>query len=106
MPPLATWSRISIALGFNSPEKLLEHARREVESGENFLEFRLDYLERPEQGVAAITSFLKQYPDCTILATCRRQQNRGRFRGSVEEQLQLLDGAVRAHAVGAVKSFP
>ncbi|MEK7403754.1 MAG: shikimate dehydrogenase [Acidobacteriota bacterium] len=98
MPPLATWSRISIALGFNSPEKLLEHARREVESGENFLEFRLDYLERPEQGVAAITSFLKQYPDCTILATCRRQQNRGRFRGSVEEQLQLLDGAVRAGA--------
>jgi len=34
--------RICIALGLPDPERLLEHARREAESGERFLEFRLD----------------------------------------------------------------
>jgi len=61
--------RICIALGLPDLVKLLEHARREAEAGETFLEFRLDYLERPEQGAAAIRGFLEQYPDCTVLAT-------------------------------------
>lgn len=98
MPPLACLPHLCIALGFTNPEKLLEHARREVEGGENFLEFRLDYLERPGQGIAAIQCFLKGHPDCSILATCRRHQNRGKFNGSVEEEIQLLDAAVRAGA--------
>ena len=38
--------RICIALGLPDLAKLLEHARREAEAGETFLEFRLDYLER------------------------------------------------------------
>jgi 3-dehydroquinate dehydratase/shikimate dehydrogenase len=80
---------------------LLEHARREAESGETFLEFRLDYLSSPCEGAAAIPQFLAQYPDCTLLATCRRHQNHGKFNGSIEEQLAVLDLAVRngAHAI-------
>ena len=45
--------RICIALGFPDLDRLLEHARREAEAGESFLEFRLDYLERPREGAAA-----------------------------------------------------
>src|SRR4029078_7042852 len=90
--------RICIALGLPDLAKLLEHARREAEAGETFLEFRLDYLERPEQGAAAIRGFLDQYPECMILATCRRHQNHGKFNGSIEEQVRLLDVAVRAGA--------
>jgi len=86
--------RICIALGLPDVAKLLEQGRREIESGENFLEFRLDYLERPERGAEAISGFIEQYPDCTILATCRRHQNAGRFNGSVEEQIRILDLAV------------
>src|SRR5574340_273893 len=87
--------RVCIALGLPDTAKLLEHARREVEAGETFLEFRLDYLDQPDQGAQAIRRFLDQYPECTVLATCRRHQNAGRFNGSIEEQIRILDLAVR-----------
>ena len=93
--------RICIALGLPDVPTLLEHARREAEAGEIFLEFRLDYLSNPCRGAEAIPQFLEQYPDCILLATCRRHQNHGKFNGSIEEQLAVLDLAVRngAHAI-------
>jgi 3-dehydroquinate dehydratase / shikimate dehydrogenase len=90
--------RICIALGFPDLDRLLEHARQEAEAGESFLEFRLDYLEHPERGAQAIHGFLEQYPDCIVLATCRRHQNRGKFNGSIEEEMRVLDVAVAAGA--------
>jgi 3-dehydroquinate dehydratase/shikimate dehydrogenase len=78
---------------------MLDHARREAEAGETFLEFRLDFLDRPHEGAAAISKFLEQFPDCLILATCRRHQNHGKFNGSIEEQLAVLDLAVRHGAL-------
>jgi 3-dehydroquinate dehydratase/shikimate dehydrogenase len=98
MPQPTSLPRICIAMGFPDAEKLMEHARREVEDGETFLEFRLDYLPSPEQGIAVIRKFLVAHPDCSILATCRRHQNHGRFNGSVEEQLAVLHAAVEAGA--------
>ncbi len=85
---------ICIALGFENVETLLKHAASEVEAGEQFFEFRLDYLPDPEAGLPAISAFLRRHPECTILATCRRHQNHGRFNGSIEEQLRILDDAV------------
>ena len=66
--------------------------------GERFFEFRLDYLPDPESGVQLIRSFLAEYPDVTLLATCRRHQNHGKFNGSIEEQIRILDAAVDAGA--------
>jgi 3-dehydroquinate dehydratase/shikimate dehydrogenase len=79
----------------------LEHARREAEVGEQFLEFRLDFLDNPRKGAEAIAAFLDQFPDCIVLATCRRHQNHGKFNGSIEEQFAILDVAVAsgAHAI-------
>jgi 3-dehydroquinate dehydratase/shikimate dehydrogenase len=93
--------KVCIALGFPTTEKLLAHARREAESDESFIEFRLDYLSDPAEGIAAITGFLAQFPDITLLATCRRHQNHGRFNGSVEEEARILESAIDAgaHAV-------
>lgn len=93
--------RICIALGLPDVATLLEHARREAQAGEAFLEFRLDFLANPCKGAEAIASFLEEFPDCTILATCRRHQNHGKFNGSIEEQFSVLDSAVRngAHAI-------
>jgi 3-dehydroquinate dehydratase/shikimate dehydrogenase len=93
--------RICIALGLPDVPTLLSHARREAEAGEIFLEFRLDFLDWPAKGAEAIRGFLEQFPECIILATCRRHQNHGRFNGSIEEQLAILDAAVKAgaHAV-------
>jgi 3-dehydroquinate dehydratase/shikimate dehydrogenase len=90
--------RICIALGFPDAETLLTHARREYDSGERFFEFRLDYFPDPEHGIAAIRKFLARHFDCTILATCRRHQNHGRFNGSVEEQVRILEAAIAAGA--------
>jgi 3-dehydroquinate dehydratase/shikimate dehydrogenase len=93
--------RICIALGLPEVAALLDHARQEAEAGEVFLEFRLDFLSEPREGAAAIRGFLEQFPDCIVLATCRRHQNHGKFNGSIEEQLAILDLAVRsgAHAI-------
>ncbi len=93
--------RICIALGLPDLTNLLDHARREAEAGEVFLEFRLDFLDQPRKGAEAIRGFLEDFPDCILLATCRRHQNHGRFNGSIEEQLATLDLAVRsgAHAI-------
>jgi hypothetical protein len=98
MPHKRPFPRICIALGLADPAKLLEHARREADSGETFFEFRLDYLENPESGIKVIREILKQHSDCIILATCRRHQNHGKFNGSVEEQLHILDLATAVDA--------
>jgi 3-dehydroquinate dehydratase / shikimate dehydrogenase len=74
---------------------LMEHARREAEAGEMFLEFRLDFLDKPLKGAEAIAAFLDRHSECMVLATCRRHQNHGKFNGSIEEQLAILDAAVR-----------
>lgn len=98
MAAATTLPRICIALGLPTTESLIDHARREVEAGETFFEFRLDYLPDPTDGLAAIRSFLRESPHCTVLATCRRHQNHGRFNGSVEEQVEVLRAAVAAGA--------
>jgi len=98
MSRFTTLPRVCIALGLPDPQKLLEHAKREANAGESFLEFRLDYLAVPEQGVAVIRKFLAAHPECTVLATCRRHQNQGRFNGSIEDQIRILNLAVDSGA--------
>ncbi len=90
--------RVCVALGLATAKELLQHARQEALAGERFLEFRLDYLENPEQGIAAMRRVLTEYPDVVALATCRRQQSHGLFAGGIEEQLRILQAAVKAGA--------
>jgi 3-dehydroquinate dehydratase/shikimate dehydrogenase len=90
--------KICIALGFAEPGQLQAHARREAEAGERFLEFRLDHLNHPEQGIPLIREFLTEFPDLTLLATCRRHQNGGKFNGSIEEEIRILEAAIAAGA--------
>lgn len=98
MAPRFNLPRVCIALGITDPTRLLEHARREADNGERFLEFRLDYLASPETGISLLSEFLAEYPDATILATCRRHQNHGRFNGSIDEQIRILSQAIEAGA--------
>jgi len=98
MPQPLSLPHICIAMGFADAQKLLEQARREVNAGECFFEFRLDYLASPEQGFPAIRKVMAAHPDCAILATCRRHQNHGKFNGSIEDQIRILNGAVDAGA--------
>ncbi len=90
--------KVCIALGFSDAESLLRSARGEVAAGEEFLEFRLDYLPNPIGGVDALRGFLRDNPQCSVLATCRRHQNHGRFNGSIDEQIRVLEAAIDAGA--------
>src|ERR1700730_4186724 len=94
MAQIRSLPRICIALGPPDVPTLLDHARREAEAGETFLEFRLDFLDYPRKGAEAIRKFCHQHPDCIVVATCRRHQNHGKFNGSIEEQFAVLDLAV------------
>ena len=98
MPQRPNLPSVCIALGFPGVEALLEHAELEVESGETFLELRLDYLPQPLDAIEPMRRFLKKHPDVTVLATCRRHQNHGRFNGSVDEQIRVLEACIRAGA--------
>ncbi len=98
MPHRKPLPKICIALGFSDAAALISHARHEYEAGERFFEFRLDYLPNPDQGFRAISDFLSAQPDCAILATCRRHQNHGRFNGSIDEQIRVLNAAIDAGA--------
>ena len=93
-----SFPRICIALGICDPEQLLKSAEHEAEANESFLEFRLDYLSRPEQGIAVIRNIVERHPGCAILATCRRHQNHGRFNGGVEDQIRILEAGAGAGA--------
>lgn len=88
-------------MGFPDVEKLIQHARREVQEGERFLEFRLDYLPDAYAGIKAVQTIVSEAPEAVILATCRRHQNHGHFNGSIEEQIRVLEAAIEAgaHAV-------
>src|SRR5712691_1454070 len=98
MAQRSIFPQVCIALGLPDADSLLAHARKEYDAGERFLEFRIDYLPSPEAGIAAIAKFLARHSDCTIMATCRRRQNLGKFTGSIEEQLRILEGATEAGA--------
>ncbi len=94
----AVLPKVCIALGLPTVEKLIDQAEKELAAGEQFLEFRLDYLSRPEQGVKAIAQFLAKHPEATVLATCRRHQNHGRYDGLIDDQIRVLDAAIDAGA--------
>src|SRR6266852_7412373 len=93
-----SFPRICVALGICDPTQLLEDAQREAEANESFLEFRLDYLNRPEQGIEIIHSILERHPGCAILATCRRHQNHGKFNGGIDDQIRILEAGAEAGA--------
>ena len=66
-----------------------------------FLEFRLDYLnrdylEKPLQAVTQIQAFLAKHSAITVIATCRRAENGGRFEGSLAAELEILTKAAQA----------
>src|SRR5271166_4155135 len=55
-----------------------------------FLEFRLDYLSQPVSAVPKLRHFLDLHPEATVIATCRRAVNGGKFKGSVAAELGIL----------------
>jgi 3-dehydroquinate dehydratase/shikimate dehydrogenase len=93
----ASLPNICIALGFPDTETLLKHAHREVESGETFIEFRWTICRSPWRACRRSSASWTAIR-CNSARTCRRHQNHGKFNGSIEEQLHILDCAIDAGA--------
>jgi len=74
------------------PGKILERAESLVRDN-SFMEFRLDYLTNPIAGLPKLKHFLDMHPEATVIATCRRALNGGKFKGSGSAQLEVLTKA-------------
>ena len=84
---------ICVALSAADPNSLQRLAIGECQAGAKFVELRLDLLPRPEAGLPLIKLLRERWPKLKILATCRRQEAKGGFGGSIEEQERILTKA-------------
>jgi 3-dehydroquinate dehydratase/shikimate dehydrogenase len=81
--------RVCVALFAADPAELMQKV--EASANENsLLELRLDYLPHPAQILPKLKQFAEFHRDIILIATCRRAQNGGKFRGSVASQLDIL----------------
>src|SRR6202044_952609 len=58
-----------------------------------FLEFRLDYLEKPLAALPRLKQFMAENSVVTAIATCRRAVNGGKFKGAIAAELDVLQKA-------------
>ena len=88
-------TRICVPIVGSDPADLVEKA--EAVSRDNpFIEFRLDYLPRPGLAFSRIRQFAETHPHVTLIATCRRVANGGKFKGSIASELDVLRKAAEA----------
>jgi 3-dehydroquinate dehydratase/shikimate dehydrogenase len=87
--------RICVAIVGNNPGDMIDKA--ESLSRENpFIEFRLDYLPNPALILPGLKKFLEYHSHVIAIATCRRAENGGKFRGTVQSEIDLLVKAASA----------
>jgi 3-dehydroquinate dehydratase/shikimate dehydrogenase len=88
--------KVCLAVSADTADEMLEIA--ETRARENpFLELRLDYIKQPLTAMAKIRQFLETHQYVTAVATCRRADNGGKFKGSIASELEVLN---KAHAAG------
>lgn len=82
---------IAVSIGRTRHKMVLAEHRALAERGAELVELRLDWLARQPD----LTRLLKDRPTPVIVA-CRRQIDRGRWRGSEQQRQQLLREAIAA----------
>jgi len=88
--------RVCLALSGDTAEEMLDVAESMARDNP-FVEFRLDYLKQPLAALPKIHRFLETHQYVTAIATCRRAENGGKFKGSLASELEVLS---KAHAAG------
>ncbi len=87
--------RLCVPISTPQAGEMIALAERAARSN-SFLEFRLDRLSQPAAALPKLREFLAARPELIALATCRKKQSGGYFRGSVEAECAIL--AKAAHA--------
>jgi 3-dehydroquinate dehydratase/shikimate dehydrogenase len=95
VPSLATQilrsrlTKVCVAIIGATPAEMIEKATSVVKETP-FLEFRLDYLDKPLLALPKFKQFFADNTAATAIATCRREANGGRFAGSLAAELDIL----------------
>src|SRR6185437_6000339 len=81
--------KVCVAITGTTPAEMLEKASSVVKDTP-FIEFRLDYLEKPLAALPKFKHFFAENTAATGIATCRRSANGGKFTGSLAAELEIL----------------
>ena len=84
--------KVCVAVIGSTAAEMLEKAHA-VAKETSFLEFRLDYLEKPLLALPKLKQFLAENNAVTAIATCRRTANGGKFSGNVAAEIEILSKA-------------
>src|ERR1700761_192848 len=84
--------KVCVAIIGATPAEMLEKATAVVKENP-FLEFRLDYLEKPLTALPKLKHFLSENTAVTAIATCRRSANGGKFSGNLAAEMEILSKA-------------
>jgi 3-dehydroquinate dehydratase/shikimate dehydrogenase len=85
-----------VAITGTTPAEMIEKAEAVVKEMP-FLEFRLDYLDKPLLALPKLKAFLTEHGEATAIATCRREVNGGKFAGNLAAEIDVL---VKASGAG------
>ena len=93
-------ANVCVAIAGTTSAEVIEKATVAVKETP-FLEFRLDYLEKPLLALPRFKQFFADNTAATAIATCRRSANGGKFAGSLAAELEVLTkcAAVGFHMV-------
>ena len=84
--------KVCVAIIGSTAAEMLEKASAVVKETP-FLEFRLDYLEKPLLDLPKLKQFFAENTAATGIATCRRTANGGKFSGNVAAEIEVLSKA-------------
>ncbi len=87
--------KVCVAIIGSTAAEMLEKASAVVKETP-FLEFRLDYLEKPLLALPKFKQFFTDNTAATGIATCRRTANGGKFPGNVAAEIEVLSKAAAA----------
>jgi 3-dehydroquinate dehydratase/shikimate dehydrogenase len=87
--------RLCVAVAASDANEMAERAEGLVRD-DSMLEFRLDYLSKPGLSIPRIKRFFDSHLGTIAIATCRRANSGGKFRGSIASQLDILNKAAAA----------
>ena len=86
---LSRTGRVCVAIIGSSPSEVIEKTASTIKEN-SFVEVRLDYLEKPLLALPGLKALLAENPTATAIATCRRKETGGRFKGSPTDELNVL----------------
>src|SRR5580704_12635794 len=87
--------KVCVAIIGSTAAEMLEKASAVVKETP-FLEFRLDYLDKPLLALPKLKHFFVDNTAATGIATCRREANGGKFSGTVAAEVEILSKAAAA----------